>query len=306
MKISVCIPTYNRPELLLEALHSCLNQTSKPFEIIIGDDSKNFATREAVRTLKESVEERERIRYYKNPVSLGQAANVNSLIKRVKGDKMVLLHDDDLLLPWALSVMAAAFEQDPDLGAVFGKQYIIDNEGKVDVEVSKENNRYFFRSSQYANQPLSALESSVVQQFPNDCYMVDSSLAKQVKYRNKEVIGNAGDFDFGIRLAQSGARFHYIDQYLSKYRLTPSSVARDGTDSGYRAYKIISESGVSKDNLYVNTVLRRKAPIAVSQAIAYGKRKEALQIYFSKWHRHSIMTPGGFRRLFMLLRPPYN
>lgn len=306
MKISICIPTYNRPKLLMEALNSCLSQTLKPFEIIIGDDSRNRSTQEAIRNLKESMEDGGCIRYYKNPVSLGQAANVNTLIKRVKGDKMVLLHDDDLLLPWALSVMAAAFEEDPGLGAVFGKQYIIDNEGKVDMDQSEENNRYFFRSSQYVDHPLSALESSVVQQFPNDSYMVDSQLAKQVKYRKKEDIGNAGDFDFGLRLAQSGTRFHYIDQYLSKYRVTPSSVARDGTDSGFRAYKIISDSGVSQDNVYVNMILKRKAPIAVSQAIAYGKRKEAMQIYFSKWHRGRILTLGGVRRFIMLLRPPFN
>lgn len=306
MKISICIPTYNRPELLMEALNSCLNQTLKPFEIIIGDDSKDNETQEAIRILKESKKDKELVRYFKNPVSLGQAANVNSLIKRVRGDKMVLLHDDDLLLPWALSVMATAFEEDPALGAVYGKQYIIDHEGKVDMNHSEQNNRYFFRSSQYVDQPLSSLESSVVQQFPNDSYMVDSELAKQVKYRKKEIIGNAGDFDFGIRLAQSGARFRYIDEYLSKYRVTPFSVARDGTDSGFRAFKIISNSGVSQDNDYVNMILKRKAPTAITQAIASGRRKEAMKIYFSKWHRGSILSLGGVRRLLMLFGPRFN
>ncbi|WP_425503854.1 glycosyltransferase [Cerasicoccus frondis] len=38
MKISVCIPTYERPEMLLEALNSVFSQDKQAFEILIGDD----------------------------------------------------------------------------------------------------------------------------------------------------------------------------------------------------------------------------------------------------------------------------
>lgn len=303
MRISICIPTYNRPDLLMEAVRSCLAQTLQPFEIIIGDDSKNTQSQEAVLELLERGLGTDQIKYHKNPVSLGQADNVNTLISKVIGDKMVLLHDDDLLLPGALAAMVAAFENNPKVDAVFGKQYIIDNQGEVDLEKSEQANSYFFRAPKYAEHPLSAIEASVVQQFPNDCYMVDSKIAKQIGYRKKEQIGNAGDFDFGLRLALHGARFHYIDQHLAKYRITDSSVARNGTDSGYQAFEIISKSGVPKDNLYVDLILRRKAPIAVHEAIAYGRKREAVKIYFSKWHRKKIFTPGGIKRFFMLMSP---
>lgn len=303
MRISICIPTYNRPDLLMEALRSCLAQTLQPFEIIIGDDSKNTLSQEAVLELLERGVGADQIKYHKNPVSLGQADNVNNLIGEVIGDKMVLLHDDDLLLPGALATMAAVFENNPKVDAVFGKQYIIDNQGKLDLEKSKQANSYFFRTSEYSEYPLSAIEASVVQQFPNDCYMVGSKTAKQIGYRKKELIGNAGDFDFGLRLALHGARFQYIDEYLAKYRITDSSVARDGTDSGFQAFEIISKSGVPKDNLYVDLILRRKAPIAVREAIAYGRKRDAVKIYFSKWHRKKIFTLGGIKRFFMLMNP---
>lgn len=303
MRISICIPTYNRPDLLMQALRSCLIQSLQPFEILIGDDSKDDLSKVAVSELLESGVGTRQIKYHRNPVSLGQADNVNTLIERVSGDKMVLLHDDDLLLPEALASMAAVFESNPDVDAVFGKQYIIDNHGRLDVERSEEANTYFFRTAKYVEFPLSSIEASVVQQFPNDCYMVDSQKAKETGYRKKEQIGNAGDFDFGLRLALHGAKFHYIDQYLAKYRITDSSVARNGTDSGLQAFQIIYKSGIAKDNLYVDLILRRKAPIAVYEAISYGRRKDAIKIYFSKWHRKKIFTPGGIKRFFMLMNP---
>ena len=34
-KVSICIPTYKRPELLKVALDSCLAQTFKDFEVVI-------------------------------------------------------------------------------------------------------------------------------------------------------------------------------------------------------------------------------------------------------------------------------
>jgi glycosyltransferase involved in cell wall biosynthesis len=49
MKISIIIPTYNRPVLFKECLESCINQDLIPFEIIIGDDSSNSETTELVK-----------------------------------------------------------------------------------------------------------------------------------------------------------------------------------------------------------------------------------------------------------------
>ena len=67
-RISVCIPTYNRPDHFEEALTSALNQNSPPFEVVVGDDSPNNLTRQVVRRYKHNGA---RIQYSHNEPSLG-------------------------------------------------------------------------------------------------------------------------------------------------------------------------------------------------------------------------------------------
>ena len=37
--ITICIPTFRRPDLLVEAIQTCFQQNYRPLEILIGDDS---------------------------------------------------------------------------------------------------------------------------------------------------------------------------------------------------------------------------------------------------------------------------
>lgn len=303
MKISICIPTYNRPEFLKQAIYSSINQSFPPVEILIGDDSINNESKILVEKIQKKTEIN--IRYFKNSPSLGQADNVNSLINKVIGEKLILLHDDDLLMEDALQNMKACFEIYPEIDAVYGKQYIIDEDGIIDQCQTDNLNKYFFRTDFYEKIRLSSIEAGVVQQFPNDGYLIDSAIAQKVGYRRKEDIGNAGDFDFGFRLGRDGYKFHFLNEFTAKYRMTTSSVARNGTDSGYQSFKIISEYLSNEKILYSKTIIeimKRKAPIAIMQAIKKGKKKEALRIYFGKHHRNRILSLGGARRFLHLLK----
>ncbi len=91
-KVSICVPTCNRPELIVECLDSCLAQTHTNIEILIGDDSSDNRTQALI---KARYAHDARIRYVKNEPSLGQARNVASLFARASGDKIALIHDDD-------------------------------------------------------------------------------------------------------------------------------------------------------------------------------------------------------------------
>ena len=48
IKVSIYLPTCNRPELIVQCLDSCLAQTHTNFEIVIGDDSKDERTQQLI------------------------------------------------------------------------------------------------------------------------------------------------------------------------------------------------------------------------------------------------------------------
>ncbi len=298
MEVSVCIITYNRPEFFREALQSCLDQTLPPAEILIGDDSTDQTTGEIVKEVKRVGPIN--IRYFHNSPPLRQAANINNLFAKAQGEVLVLLHDDDLLLPEALELMHESFIKYPGVYATFGKQYIISAEGTIDREGSEVLNQHYYRGPEYEGSRLSSLESGFLQQFPNDAYMVRTDLAKSVMYR--EEAEDACDFDFGLRLGMSNGDFHFIDKYTAKYRLSYKAVSRNPkNNASLKSYELVRDLKVPVTSLELKARwLKQKAPLAVGQAIRLKKKKKAIAIFFSKWHRSRIFTPSGVKVFFRL------
>jgi len=89
---SVCIPTYNRAQMLPATIESVLNQNFVEFELIICDNASTDNTEEVVKGYCD-----QRIRYvcYKNLVSM--YANHNRCLNLAQGDWIIFLHSDDLM-----------------------------------------------------------------------------------------------------------------------------------------------------------------------------------------------------------------
>ncbi len=51
--LSILIPTYNRPKMLMECLNSIINNIDFEYEIIISDNSNNDNTKNAIKNFKE-------------------------------------------------------------------------------------------------------------------------------------------------------------------------------------------------------------------------------------------------------------
>jgi glycosyltransferase involved in cell wall biosynthesis len=91
-KISICIPTYNRPHLISQLLDSVFMQSYKNFEIIITDNSDNFETRDLLINKYKD----QRISYTKNEKNLGMDGNTLRALSYVSGDFFTFTPDDDL------------------------------------------------------------------------------------------------------------------------------------------------------------------------------------------------------------------
>jgi GT2 family glycosyltransferase len=105
IRISVCICTRNRPADLSRALSSIATAGSRPFEVIVSDDSTNDATRRLLAA------EFPGIVHVEGP-RRGLGANRNTALRQAKGTHILFIDDDVLLgvdfLHQAQTVLARA------------------------------------------------------------------------------------------------------------------------------------------------------------------------------------------------------
>lgn len=106
--ISIGIPSYNRPQLLAEALASVARQQDfTDYEVIVSDDGGLPETR---RVIEQSGIRN--LRLFVNNPSLGPVRNWNRCIELARGEWVTVLHEDDLLYPWFLKRIAPRLRSD--------------------------------------------------------------------------------------------------------------------------------------------------------------------------------------------------
>lgn len=112
-KISVTIPTYNRANLVKEAIESVLAQTFSDLEVVVIDDGSTDRTPSVVEAIKD-----DRVKYYyKNNGGCASARNFG--IAKCTGDYIAILDSDDLWPEDFLEVMLNHLESNPEYGCVY-------------------------------------------------------------------------------------------------------------------------------------------------------------------------------------------
>lgn len=109
---SVIIPTYNRADILSEALDSVKAQTYRPIEIIIVDDGSTDNTEKVVEQWANGNQEDGflNLRYYYQ-ANAGQSPSRNHGMKKMNGEYVQFLDSDDLIHPSRLEKLVSAFER---------------------------------------------------------------------------------------------------------------------------------------------------------------------------------------------------
>lgn len=126
---TVIITTYNRADLLKEAINSVIDQTFKDFELIVVDDYSTDNTKDTVYSFKDN-----RIQYFVNDHMKGVAGNRNSGIFRAKGGWISFLDDDDVWLPRKLeSLYEKIKESDNTVGLIYHGYKIYDFEKRQEI-----------------------------------------------------------------------------------------------------------------------------------------------------------------------------
>lgn len=203
--ISICIPVYNAELFLKEAIDSCLNQTYKNIEIICVNDG---STDNSLSILES----------YGKDISIidgerkGAQAARNKAFAHSKGEFINFFDADNQLMPDKLSKQAKFLINDTaDL--VFAKRAIEDINGEVT-----------YLPDLPSPDSIEPFIYCLMHNSPGDRVAIDTDVAlhrrsfveKIGAFREGVVRGQ--DKDIAFRMAAAGARFTYINEFLTLYR----------------------------------------------------------------------------------------
>ena len=110
-KITIAIPTYNRPEWLSAAVKSVLNQTIQDFEIIIFDSGSDYDVSSRIAALNDS-----RIKLQKSENYIDGTANFKRIFNfKYNTEYLIIFHDDDTMHPQLIERELTIMEKYRDL-----------------------------------------------------------------------------------------------------------------------------------------------------------------------------------------------
>ncbi|HTS78799.1 MAG TPA: glycosyltransferase family 2 protein [Bryobacteraceae bacterium] len=112
-KISVAIATYNRAEMVREAVMAALRQSLAPDEIVVADDASTDRTVEGLLALGDA-----RVRVLRRESNSGGVENWNSAMRAASGEFLAWCSDDDRFAPYHLEASVAFLEKHAEIGMV--------------------------------------------------------------------------------------------------------------------------------------------------------------------------------------------
>lgn len=120
--VSVIINNHNYGRFLRLAIDSGLRQTYPNVEVIVVDDGSTDESPEIMASYSGWI-------LSIHQTNAGQAAAVNAGFARCRGDAIIFLDADDVLLPDIAEKVAAAFQQAPDLARVQYRLAVVNSRG---------------------------------------------------------------------------------------------------------------------------------------------------------------------------------
>src|ERR1035441_6631561 len=216
--VSICIPTYNRPEYLRRAVESCLAQTYPHFEIVITDNSTNQESADMAAKWTDP-----RIRYYSNGGNIGSHASAVRSVSLASGQHIKFLMDDDLLKPRCLELMVKALQENPTAAIAMAPMDLIDEDDRRIFP-----RFYIFRTMHYRYryqvgdgliERRRLLKDFLTRDYP--CTVPSGIMFRAEAFRRAGSFSAeadfAGDLEMCMKLAAEWD-FYYIDEVLSSWR----------------------------------------------------------------------------------------
>lgn len=208
--VSVICLCHNHKHFVIEAIESVLQQTHPRTELIVVDDGSSDNSKQLI---EQKIKEQD-IVFVDNPHSIGNCAAFNKGLRKAKGDYIIDLSADDVLLPNRIERGLLTFKRKKDIGVEFCNVLNITIDG---IEMS----RHFKENTVI---PEGDLYTQLIQSYIISApgMMIKRAVLEKLEGYDEEL--SYEDFDFWIRSSRN-YEYGYTDQILVKKRKVAGSLS---------------------------------------------------------------------------------
>jgi hypothetical protein len=196
-RISIVTPSYEQGHFLERTLYSVVNQHYPALEYIVQDGGSSDGTTAVLRRFEGA------LTHWVSERDGGQGDAINRGFAHTSGEIMAYLNSDDLLLPGSLAFAARYLADHPDVDAVYGQRLIVDEADHV-------------------------IGAWVTPPHDDDMLGLSNVVPQETLYWRRSAWDRVGgmdasfqfalDWDFLVRLRDSGARIVRVNRYLGAFR----------------------------------------------------------------------------------------
>ncbi|MBP4137569.1 glycosyltransferase family 2 protein [Flavobacterium geliluteum] len=264
----ICL-CYNHQNYVVESLLSVINQEYPFIELIIVDDC---STDESEKIISKWCSDFPEVQFIRNQTNLGNTKSFNKALNLAKGDFIIDLAADDILLPNCVSLQIKAFKESKynNLGIVYGNAELITENGIFDsYYFPVDNYKKAIEKRQTGDVYLSIISGG------NSICSISSMVKKSVLEDLKGYDENLAyeDLDLWIRTSRQ-YEIDYIDNILVKKRISLTSL---GT------HFFIKKDSRSKK-------INHSTYIIIKKAIPLNRSKSEHKAILKRIHFEMILT----------------
>ena len=212
--VSVICLSYNHEAYVVEALNSVINQTYPNVELLIADDC---STDNSVEVIQNWLENHPEVDFLTNEKNLGNTKTFNQLAKKAKGEFIIDLATDDILLPNCIEKQVKTFQNSKfkNLAIVYGNLIEIDENGNF-IE------NYYTEEDYPESGDIYKMVVGRTTKICSVSSMVKKSVMEKLGYYDENLTYE--DLDLWIRTSRD-FDFEYIPEILAKKRVLFNSLS---------------------------------------------------------------------------------
>jgi len=236
IKVTVITPSFNKPSFIFQTISSVLSQSMGDFEYIIVDNSTDIEVKKVIKQFEDR-----RIRLFEENFSNKRRKDIyvtsyicNKYYPKSKGEYIIFLADDDLMLSNCLSEMTSFLDENSEKNICYHDQFVLyafDGKNFIEPMVRGNNKVMIFPE----NNPKHLLDGGqimfrkkVLQQIYQPYFPLEWETA------------NIMDKMFMERLWSRGEKFYPLNKCLTVKRVVTESTFRSRNPKEFNFYLFIT------------------------------------------------------------------